>query len=155
GGFVGCPKEFHQLLKIRSNSYIFGGSVAPGYLEGVCAVGDILMSAEYDVLKGKLQTNLDLLVAGAENLDPVGLGGHTPLVSILVGDEEATLRAGMFLFERGFYVQSVTFPAVPYHAGVIRIQVNSNHEPGQIDALVSALRKLRDRMSLPGSRQAA
>ena len=57
------------------------------------------------------------------------LGGQTPIFSVLVGDEEDTLNAGNFLFEQGFYVQSVTFPAVPYHAGVLRIQVNANHLP--------------------------
>ena len=57
------------------------------------------------------------------------LGGGQPILSVLVGDEEDTLNAGNFLFERGYYVQSVTFPAVPYHAGVLRIQVNANHRP--------------------------
>ena len=55
------------------------------------------------------------------------LGGKTPIISILVGDEEDTFKAGHVLFEHGYYVQSVTFPAVPYHAGVLRIQVNANH----------------------------
>jgi len=46
--------------------------------------------------------------------------------------------SGRFLFEKGFYVQSVTFPAVPYHAGVLRIQINANHEPAAIDGLLGA-----------------
>ena len=53
-----------------------------------------------------------------------------PIVSVLVGEEEATLRAGRFLFDRGFYVQSVVFPAVPHGAGVLRMQVNANHSVG-------------------------
>ena len=150
GGFVGCPKEFHQLLKIRSNSYIFGGPVAPCYLEGVCTVVDILMSSEYEILKSRLQANLVQIVQGAQDLGLIVLGGNTPIISILVGDEEATLRSGMFLFERGYYVQTVTFPAVPYHAGVIRIQANSNHESGQIAGLIGALGELRGTLSLPG-----
>src|SRR5262249_55775381 len=47
GGFIGCKKEFKQLLKMRSNTYIFGGPVPPPYLEAVCAVCDILLSDEY------------------------------------------------------------------------------------------------------------
>jgi 7-keto-8-aminopelargonate synthetase-like enzyme len=155
GGFVGCPKGFQQLLKIRSNSYIFGGPVAPCYLEAVCTVVDILMSDEYTLLQGRLQTNLIRLVEGVQKLGLVVLGGLTPIVSILVGDEEATLRAGRLLFERGFYVQSVTFPAVPYHAGVLRIQVNANHMPEQIDGLISALREVRTSVPLPDASQAA
>ena len=78
------------------------------------------------------------------------LGGQTPIVSVLVGDEDDTLKAGNFLFERGYYVQSVTFPAVPYHAGVLRIQVNANHLPESIDGLVDALGELKEVIPLPG-----
>src|SRR5262249_20740920 len=73
----------------------------------------------------------------------VVLGGATPIVSVLVGDEADTLSAGDFLFRHGYYVQSVTFPAVPYHAGVLRIQVNANHLPESIDGLIDPIRQLR------------
>src|SRR5262249_13576567 len=49
GAFIGCTADFKQLLKMRSNTYIFGGPVTPPYLEAVCTVCDILMSAEYDL----------------------------------------------------------------------------------------------------------
>ncbi len=151
GGFVGCPREFQRLLKIRSNSYIFGGPVAPCYLEAICTVVDILMSDEYELIKRRLQANLEQLVYGARLLGLTVLGGLTPIVSILVGDEEATLQAGMILFEKGFYVQSVTFPAVPYRSGVIRIQINANHTAEQIAGLAGALKELREKISLPGA----
>jgi len=155
GGFIGCRADFQRLLKIRSNSYIFGGPVAPCYLEGVSAVVDILMSDEYAEIKNRLEANVNQMVAGIANLGLIVLGGLTPIVSFLVGDEEATLRAGWYLFERGYYVQSVTFPAVPYHAGVIRIQVNANHDAGQIAGLLGALKQLRETIPLPEARQAA
>jgi 7-keto-8-aminopelargonate synthetase-like enzyme len=150
GGFVGCPAEMKRLLKMRSNTYIFGGPVPPPYLEAICAACDILMSPEYDVLIGRLRANLRRLAEGARRLGLVLLGGETPILSLLVGDEEATLRAGWFLFDRGYYVQSVTFPAVPYHAGVLRIQVNANHLPESIDGLLEALAALRRSIPLPG-----
>lgn len=149
GGFVGCPKEFHRVLKYRSNSYIFGGPVAPCYLEGVCAVVDILMSNEYEQIHARLHANLDQFVTSVQMLGLTVLGGNTPIISILAGDEEATLRAGVFLFEKGFYVQSVTFPAVPYHSGVLRIQVNANHTSEEISALVGAIKELRECVSMP------
>ena len=78
-----------------------------------------------------------------------------PIVSVLVGPEEATLKAGKFLYERGYYVQSVVFPAVPHGAGVLRMQVNANHEPEQIDGLLRELSALRDAVPLPGAEAAA
>src|SRR5207245_3339956 len=122
GAFVGCPEPFKRLLKMRSNTYIFGGPVAPCYLDAICVVCDILMSSEYDVLRQRLHGNLQRVTAGARQLGLAVLGGQTPIISILVGDEAATLGAGHFLFEQGHYVQAVDFTAIPYHAGVLRIQ---------------------------------
>ena len=73
---------------------------------------------------------------------------------MLVGDEEDTLKAGSFLFEQGYYVQSVTFPAVPYHAGVLRIQVNANHLTDSISGLIQAMSKLSKTIRLPGPEMA-
>jgi 7-keto-8-aminopelargonate synthetase-like enzyme len=150
GGFIGCTEEFKLLLKMRSNTYIFGGPVAPCYLEAVCTVCDIFNSAEYDLLAARLQRNIAQLNAGLIDMGLVVLGGKTPILSVLVGDEEDTLKAGNYLFERGFYVQSVTFPAVPYHAGVLRIQVNANHLSESIAGLLTAIADLKQRIRLPG-----
>lgn len=149
GGFIGCTAEMQKLLKMRSNTYIFGGPVAPPYLDAVCTVCDILMSPEYDEIIGRLQTNLAHLRDGLTGLDLTVQGGMTPILSVLVGDEEDTLKAGNFLFEHGYYVQSVTFPAVPYHAGVLRIQVNANHLPASIEGLLGAVADLKAQVKLP------
>ncbi len=149
GGFIGCPKEFKMLLKIRSNTFIFGGPVPPPYLEAICTVCDILNSGEYEQLQTRLRGNLRRLADGANRLGLTVLGGEHPIISILVGEEEATFKAGHFLFEKGFYVQSVTFPAVPYHGGVLRVQVNANHTTESIDGLLSALTALQKSMVLP------
>jgi glycine C-acetyltransferase len=151
GGFVGCPQNFKPLLKMRSNTYIFGGPVPPPYLEAICVVCDILCSGEYQLIHSRLLKNLNRLADGVRHLNLAMLGGQTPIISILVGDEEDTLSAGQVLFERGYYVQSVTFPAVPYHAGVLRIQVNANHTIAAIDGLLDGLRMLKTRFALPGA----
>jgi 7-keto-8-aminopelargonate synthetase-like enzyme len=149
GGFIGCKKEFKLLLKIRSNTFIFGGPVPPAYLDAVCTVCDILSSNEYEEIHGRLERNRQRFMRGAIDLGLVVMGGQTPIVSILMGDEDVTLQAGRFLFEKGFYVQSVTFPAVPYHAGVLRVQINANHRPEAIDGLLGALALLQRKYALP------
>jgi glycine C-acetyltransferase len=150
GGFIGCSNEFKMLLKMRSNTYIFGGPVAPCYLEAICTVCDILNTPEYELLSARLQRNIHQLSAGLGNMGLVVLGGQTPILSVLVGDEEDTLNAGNFLFQQGYYVQSVTFPAVPYHAGVLRIQLNANHLSESIEGLLEAVAKLSRHIRLPG-----
>ncbi len=155
GGFIGCTHEMKRLLKMRSNTYIFGGPVAPCYLEAICTVCDILNSAEYELLSARLHRNIRQLSKGLIDRDLVVLGGQTPILSVLVGDEEDTLNGGNYLFEQGYYVQSVTFPAVPYHAGVLRIQVNANHLTESIAGLLDAITRLSKVIRLPGPEMVA
>jgi len=150
GGFIGCPAELQKQLKIHSNTYIFGGPVPPPYLEAICTVIDILQSGEYDRLIARLRRNLRQFVDGAVQLGLAVLGGLTPITSVLVGDEASTLKAGKFIFDRGYYVQSVIFPAVPYHAGMLRVQINSNHTTEQVNGLLDAFAELRGDVPLAG-----
>jgi len=149
GGFVGCSKTFQKLLKIRSNTYIFGGPVVPAYLDAIVRVIDILESDEYESIRGRLDLRVAQLTRGLLDLDLVVMGGLTPIVSVLVGDEADTLRAGKFLFDRGYYVQSVLFPAVPYHGGVIRVQCNANHTAEAVDGLLAAFDAMRGIIPTP------
>jgi 7-keto-8-aminopelargonate synthetase-like enzyme len=107
------------------------------------------MSPEYETLIERLRANCRLLTQGARALGLTVLGGETPIISILVGDEGETLCAGNFLFARGYYVQSVTFPAVPYHGGVLRLQINANHRPESVRGLVEAFAALQKKIALP------
>jgi 7-keto-8-aminopelargonate synthetase-like enzyme len=155
GGFVAGPQSAIDVLKLRSNPLIFGGPVPPPYLEAVCTVLDILNSDEYPALRAKLDANVRQLSDGARRLGLAVLGGRVPIVSVLIGAEEATMKAGKFLYERGYYVQSVVFPAVPHGAGVLRMQVNANHSAEQIDDLLAALDALAQSTTLPDAVPAA
>jgi 7-keto-8-aminopelargonate synthetase-like enzyme len=151
GAFVGCSAALQRLLKMRSTTYIFGGPVPPPYLEAISTVIDILESSDYEVLRERLDRNIRRLVDGLQQQDRVVLGGRSPIISVLVGDEEDTFRAGKLLYDQGHYVQSVVFPAVPYHAGVLRVQVNANHLPEQIDGLLAAFEQMGSQIELPSA----
>lgn len=155
GAFVACTHEFQRLLKMKSNTYIFGGPVPPPYLEAIATVIDILTSDAYYILRARLHENIDRMISGLAELDLVVLGGRSPIITVLVGHEEQTFQAGKFLFDRGYYVQSVTFPAVPFRSAVLRIQVNSNHQPEAIDGLLEAFADLKACIPLPSAEEAA
>jgi 7-keto-8-aminopelargonate synthetase-like enzyme len=139
GGFIACPERVRFLLKLRSAPLIFGGPVPPPYLDAVCAVVDILASDEYRAIRSRLDANMDRFLAGMRSRGVPVLGGVGAIASVVIGSELATLRAGKELFDRGYYAQSVVFPAVPHHGGLIRVQVNACHRPEAIDGLVAAL----------------
>ncbi|MCS7046517.1 MAG: aminotransferase class I/II-fold pyridoxal phosphate-dependent enzyme [Gemmataceae bacterium] len=144
GAFVACDAATQWILKVRSNPLIFGGPVPPPYLEAICTVIDIIASEEYQELRGRLDANVRFFYHEAQKLGYKVLGGITPIISLLIGDETETLAAGRFLFDQGYYVQSVIFPAVPFRAGVLRVQINANHRREALVGLVGALRALRE-----------
>ena len=149
GGFVAGNRAAIDVLKLRSNSLIFGGPVPPPYLVAVCAAIDIITSPEYDRLRAALDANVRRLVDGATRWG--WQCSARSRSSRCWSARSSTLRAGRFLFDAGFYVQSVVFPAVPHGAGVLRIQVNANHSPEAIDGLLAALADLKQSVALPGA----
>lgn len=150
GGFVTCKRgALKRILKIKSNTFIFGGPVPPPYLAGIIAVCDIIQSPEYELILGNLHMLIDRLTNGLRSLGLNVLGGNTSIVSVTVGDIEQTFKAGKWLFDRGFYVQSATYPAVPINGGLLRIQVNANHTIKQVDDLLNAIMELKGVMKLP------
>ncbi len=149
GAFVTCDKRLKRLLKIRSSTFVFGGPVPPPYLAAICAVCDILESPEYGDLMGRLRGMVARLTDGLRSLQLGFQGGEAGIVAVAIGEIEETFIAGKWLFDRGFYVQSATYPAVPIMSGILRIQVNANHTPEAIDELLVALADLKAEFGLP------
>jgi len=151
GSYVTCYPELKRILKIRSSTFIFGGPVPPPYLAAIIAVCEILDSDEGDTLLGELRALVARLTNGLRGLDLIVGGGVAPIVSVQVGDIEETFAAGKWLFDRGYYVQSATYPAVGIYEGLIRIQVNANHWPAAIDGLIAAFAEMKRDLHLPAA----
>ncbi len=149
GGFIGCPEPFHRLLKIRCAPYIFGGPVVPSFLEAIGTVIDILRSDEYPVLRARLDRAIQRLTQrpGGPRPDRHGrgdadrLGLHRRRVGY-AQRRQVPLRPGL-LRPVG------PVPGGPYHAGVLRIQCNANHDEASIDGLIAAFAALKRTMALP------
>ncbi len=148
GAFVTCNSKLKRILKLRSSTFIFGGPVPPPYLAAVCAVCDILESPEYDRMLDRLRGLMRQLIDGVRDLGLTVLGGEAPIVSVVIGDIEQTLQAGKWLFDRGYYVQSATYPAVPLNAGLLRILVNANHSDEAMTGLLAALGEMKEHFQL-------
>jgi len=149
GAFVTCDKPLKRMLKIRSSTFVFGGPVPPPYLAAIIAVCDLIESPEYDAILDRLQSRVRQLVDGIQSIGLKMSGGEGAVVAITIGDIEQTLKAGKWLFDRGIYVQSATYPAVPLMGGMLRIQVNAIHSAEAIDRLLDALAGLKTAFQLP------
>jgi 7-keto-8-aminopelargonate synthetase-like enzyme len=140
GAFITCDPELKLMLKLRSSTLVFGGPVPPPYLAGICAATDIMASSEGEEIRSRLRGLVNRLTEGIHALGmAMSGGGESPIVSLIIGEIESAFVAGKWLFDRGFYVQSAHYPAVPINSSLLRIQVNANHPPEAIDELLNAL----------------
>lgn len=150
GGFVTCDPSLKRMLKIRSSSFVFSGPVPPPYLAAVCTVCDILESPECELLLGRLHSLMRRLVDGIQSIGFVMSGGEAAIVAVQIGEIEKTLKAGKWMFDRGYFVQSATYPAVPILGGLLRMQVNSIHSEEDVDGLLNALADLKKEFRVKG-----
>jgi 7-keto-8-aminopelargonate synthetase-like enzyme len=79
---------------------------------------------------------------------------RSAIISLKVGDLEQTFAAGRALFDRGFYAQSATYPAVPIQGGLLRVQINANHPVAAVDGLLAAVEQVWKELRLPLRRRA-
>ncbi|MCB0342382.1 MAG: aminotransferase class I/II-fold pyridoxal phosphate-dependent enzyme [Pseudobdellovibrionaceae bacterium] len=143
GGFVAGSKALIDLLKLQSTSYIFSGPLQPHTIESIRAAVRVCMSGEGQRLRENLKQKSHLLRA---ELIAMGFDverSESPIVPIPIGDDAATMYAGRLLYDLGFYVSSVCYPAVPKGAGILRVTVNSCHTDKELADLISACGHLR------------
>jgi 8-amino-7-oxononanoate synthase len=63
---------------------------------------------------------------------------------LIIGDNETTLAVSSALWERGIWVPAIRPPTVPAGTSRLRITLSAAHSAGDVDILVSALRKVAD-----------
>lgn len=143
GAFVTCDKHLKRILKTRSNTFPCEGPVPPFQLAAICAACEIIDSPEYDQLIGHVRSLVRRLMKGIQSIGLTAIGREAAMIAVTVGDIERTLKAGKWLFDRGYYVRSATYPTVSGLSGLLRIQVNANHSADQIDGLLNALADLK------------
>jgi 7-keto-8-aminopelargonate synthetase-like enzyme len=73
------------------------------------------------------------------------LSTATPIVPLHVGDEAESERLAAGLRAAGIYVDAIVFPAVGVGQSRLRFMMNAGHTAGDIDAVVDALVRLRQR----------
>jgi 8-amino-7-oxononanoate synthase len=128
GGFVAGPRPFVDLLVNRARPFIFTTASSPADAGAALAAVGVLRSDEGASLLAALRANVDL----------VRPGHPSPIVPVVVGDEDAALAASAALRERGLLVPAIRPPTVAPGTSRLRISVSATHTPEQIQALVDA-----------------
>lgn len=133
GGFVAGPASLIQLLVNRARPFIFTTAPPPAAAAAALAALRIVRSPEGESLRRRLRTLV-------ERVKP---GHPSPIVSFVMGEESAALKASRLLLELGFLVPAIRPPTVPAATSRLRLSLSAAHTDDQLDRLLPALGQLR------------
>jgi 8-amino-7-oxononanoate synthase len=132
GGFVAGPAPYCDLLVNRARPYIFTTASTPADTAAAVAALGVLRSAEGERLVARLR-------AHTETVRP---GHPSPIVPVVIGDEDAAVAAAAFLLERGLLVPAIRPPTVAPGSSRLRVALSAAHTDAQVASLVTALNEL-------------
>lgn len=133
GGAVAGSRDAVDLLVNRARPFIFTTALSPAdAAAGMAAVG-IVRSAEGEALAARLRAHID-------RIEP---GHPSPIVAVVLGQEQAALDAADALLTRGLLVPAIRPPTVAPGTSRLRIALSAAHTDDQLDTLLAALSPLR------------
>jgi 8-amino-7-oxononanoate synthase len=129
GGFVAGRRRLTDLLVNRSRPYIFTTASTPADTAAALAALRVLRSGEGAALVARLRGHVAR----------VRPGHPSPIVPIVLGDEESALAASAALLEQGVLVPAIRPPTVPVGTSRLRVALSAAHTDEQIDRLLAGL----------------
>ncbi len=133
GGFVAGPGWLIDLLRNRARSFVFTTALPPADAAAALAALGVLRSGEGRALRERLRGHVERLAPGHPS----------PILPLLLGDEQAALRASRQLEEAGLLVPAIRPPTVAPGSSRLRVSLSAAHTPAQVEALAAALARLR------------
>lgn len=132
GGYVAASREWIDLLVNRARSFIYSTAPPPALAHAALATLELIRSSEGRQLREKLK-------AHSAGLTGTPGASHSAIHAIVLGSNDAALRASASLAERGFLVPAIRYPTVPRGTARLRISLSAAHPPGAVAALKAAL----------------
>jgi 7-keto-8-aminopelargonate synthetase-like enzyme/acyl carrier protein len=145
--FISCPDAETQMKMQLSSTYVFSGPVPVASLASALA-GLEVNAREGDQLRATLYRLSHRLATGARDLGfEVDNAGGFPIVFVVTGGYERTVKAINLAWEYGLLITPGIFPIVPYHRGGLRFSLTALNTDEEIETTLSALKEIRQRIS--------
>ncbi|MDR7554319.1 MAG: aminotransferase class I/II-fold pyridoxal phosphate-dependent enzyme [Armatimonadota bacterium] len=137
GGVIAGSEDLVLYLKHASRAFVFSAAMPPASAAATIAALDVMQAEPERV--ARLQANAGRLRA---RLRAAGLpvrDDPTPIVPVIAGDDERTVRMARFLFDRDIFALPILSPAVPPRTSRLRITVTAAHAEAEVDAIADAV----------------
>ena len=139
GGFIAGSEKVVHYIKHFARALIFSASPPPASVAAVSAALDVIDN-EPDRIE-KLWKNTRKMLEGFRSLGFQIGPSETPIIPVIVGDNEKAFKMAMMLQEEGVFANVAVSPAVPEGKALIRTSYMATHTEEQMDRVLSAFEK--------------
>ncbi|UCD06164.1 MAG: aminotransferase class I/II-fold pyridoxal phosphate-dependent enzyme [candidate division WOR-3 bacterium] len=146
GGFTGSNSEVVTFLKLNSRSFIFTASPPPFVAATVLACLDVIDN-EPEILR-RLRDNTEFVKTKLKDYGFVLEDTITPIIPIMINDDEKTFRMAGALEEAGVIINPVVYPAVPPGASLIRVSVMASLSTEQLSEALDKMKAVGKKLQI-------
>jgi 8-amino-7-oxononanoate synthase len=139
GGFVAGAQPLIDYLINRCRTLIYSTSLAPYQVE---AALDGLRSVIDHPERRKRVQELSCRFRDKLSIEAPEPESRVPIIPVVLGDDQKTVRASARLAELGFYVPAIRPPTVPEGTGRLRVSLSAEHDRAMVDLLAAAIASL-------------
>ena len=137
GGFVGATKEVTEYITWNSRAFIYSTSLCPSVTAALLTAVDIVEK------EPERRENLwDCTRYLLKSLKQLGFNtgtSETPIIPIIVDDENTMFELVAALDADGIFVSPVIYPACPKKEPRVRISLSSDHKIADMDRVLYSL----------------
>jgi len=135
GGFVAGDADIINYIKHTARSFIFSASLPAPNLAAAGAALEVMETEPEHV--DRLWENARFMMKGFRELGfNIGIT-ETPIIPVIVGEDELCCRFWKDLYERGLYTNPVVPPAVPQDMALLRTSYMATHTREQLERALS------------------
>jgi len=131
GGYVAGNAELITYLKHTVRAFIFSAALPPPAAAAAKTSFEVI-EAEPERIK-ILQANVEYFISGLRKRGFNTMNSETPIVPIIVGDDERALLMAKISQEQDVFVLPVLSPAVPQGTSRLRANVTAGHTFEEIE----------------------
>jgi len=146
GGFVAGDKDVINYIKHSARSFIFSASLpAPNAMAAFAALE--VMETEPEHVK-HLWENAAFMLKGYRDLG-FNIGAtQTPIIPVIIGEDETCFRFWKELFDAGVYCNPIVSPAVPQGMALLRTSYMATHRKDQLERVLDIFEKTGKKLGI-------
>lgn len=148
GGFIAGEADVVDFIKHRARSLIFSAAPPPASIAAASAAVDII--EREPERREQLWQNTRFLLEGFRNLGFDIGETQTPVIPILVGEDDKCFVMTQRLHEEGVFVNPVVAPATPPGRALVRTSCMATHTQAHLARALDAFQKVGRELGVIG-----